>query len=407
MCHYSKEAAAIIDDPQAKVEGRERMVTKVLHGLMTNLLSPQKIDGVANVQLRHFTDIINGLEDGFETDLYPFIKKEITLASMESFYGPENPMALHPELVEEFWNWEGGLVGLMMGVFPKWTARKAYNGLERCTRGFMEYIKEKRYTKAYELLQRRRQFHEDEGLSLEDQARCEVPMMLGINVNAGITAFWVLNNIYSRPSLLAEIREEIQSHALVEPDRISFSALRDKVPILNSIFRESMRVTAPMSSARYVKEDTLLADTWLLRKGTVVQIAGPVLHANKNIWGEDVESFNPRRFVYNQNGTKSSSDGSIVDAKANQVHPAAYRSFGGGSTLCPGRHFAQMEVLSLTAVILMGFDLEAPKGQDKVAWDPPMDDKRFPIAVIKPLTEVNVRFVRRPGMEDVKWKLEY
>jgi cytochrome P450 len=162
-----------------------------------------------------------------------------------------------------------------------------------------------------------------------------------------------------------------------------------------------------MSSGRYVVADTLVADTWLLRKGTVVQIAGPSLHTNKEIWGADAETFNPRRFVYNWNGTKSLEDGSIVDGKANQVPSAAYRSFGGGSSLCPGRHFAQMEIVSLAALLVMGFDLEGPSGQDRVFWNPPMDDKRFPIAVIKPLKDLNVKFTRRSGTEDVQWKLEY
>jgi cytochrome P450 len=407
MTGISKETKQIVDDPKSKEEGRERMVTQVIHGLMAPMLSPGKIGDIADVQLRHFTDFLNAIPNGHEAELFRFLSREITRASMVTFYGPNNPFALHPELVEEFWNWEGGIVGYMMGIFPKWTARKAHHGLENCVKAFIEYMQHNRHSQAYELLRRRQQFHQDEGITLEEQARLEIPMCLGINVNAGITVLWMMNHIFSRPALLAEVREEVQSNALVKPDLISFTALRDKCPLINSIYKESMRIAAPMTSGRYVVADTLVADTWLLRKGTVVQIAGPALHTNKEIWGADAETFNPRRFVYNWNGTRSSEDGSIVDGKANQVPSAAYRSFGGGSSLCPGRHFAQMEIVSLAALLVMGFDLEAPSGQDRVCWNPPMDDKRFPIAVIKPLKDLNVKFTRRSGTEDVQWKLEY
>ena len=36
-------------------------------------------------------------------DLYGWVKRSFTLASMEALYGPENPFRKHQELVETFW----------------------------------------------------------------------------------------------------------------------------------------------------------------------------------------------------------------------------------------------------------------------------------------------------------------
>lgn len=407
MVGLSDETKRIIDDPKSKEENRQRMAAQVMHEVVHPLLAFGKMNGIAEIQLQHFSDFVNAVPNGQEVEFFNFLSREITSASMHTFYGPENPFALHPELIEDFWKWEAGLVGIMMGVFPQWTARDAYIGLNNVAKGFTEYFENGRISQAYELLQRRAKAHCDVGIPIPEQARLEVGISLAFNVNAGITIFWLVNNIITRPSLLAEIREEIRSNALVLDNTISFAALRESCPLLNSAYRETLRFIAPMTSARYVLEDTIINDTYLLRKDTVVQIAGGVIHSDKEIWGPDVDSFNPRRFYYTQSGTKTSKDGSVSESKSSQVHPAAYRAFGGGASLCPGRHFAQIEILTLTAVLLMGFDMEPPAGQEKVAWDPPLDDKRFPIAVMKPLKEVNVKLVRRKGMENIKWVMKY
>ena len=403
MVGLSKEGCRIL-----KNEEETHMVSSVMHEVIHPLLAANRMKDMAITQLRHFSDTINALQDGEQVDLFTFLTHEITAASMETLYGPQNPFAMHPELIKDFWDWERGLVGYIMSPYPPLTARKAHRGLENMVNGYIEYLEKGRQKLAYELIQRRQQKHADEGLSISDQARLEVGAGIAFNVNAGITIFWVLNNVFSNPSLLADVREEIRANALTSENSISFAAIKDGCPLLNSIYRETMRLMAPLSSARYVKDDTLIADTYLLRKGTVVQIAGSVLHYDSNVWGPDVHSFNPRRFYYTQNGTKTTSaEGSITESKSNSVHPAAYRSFGGGSSLCPGRHFAQMEILSLSAALVWGFDLEAPEGKSKVEWNPPKDEKKFPLATTKPLRTVDVRMVRRKGRENVKWVLGY
>lgn len=405
MVNLNAESRRILADPTAKEEGRVRMVTKV-HEITNPRLASSGIQGVTETQLSHFSDFINTVEDGLEVELFHFITRELTAASMLSFYGPENPFAIRPELIDAFWDWEGGNVAYMVNILPQYTARAAYYGAEACIEGFHEYIKKDGYAHATQLVQERRDLHNANNVSIPEQARLEMAFAFAINSNAGITSFWAINNIFSRPELLKQIREEIQTNALIGHDTISFTKLRDACPLLNSVYRESMRLTAPMTSARFVLEDTLLADTYLLRKDTVVQIAGGVLHSDSDIWGPDASSFNPRRFLYNTNGNKADANGNVSDSKGNAVHPAAFRGFGGGASLCPGRHFAQMEILSLTAVLAMGFEMDPVKGMERVMWDPPRDDKRFPLAVTKPLRKVDAKLTRRKGFEYIKWSLK-
>lgn len=408
LCGLSKETKQILEDPKHKEEGRQRMAGDVMQNVVHPFLALPKLNGLADTQLDHFSNFINAVSNGQEIDLFKFLAGEITAASMHTFYGPENPFALHPELIEEFWNWEKGIVGYAIGIMPKFTARDAWNGLNRCATGFTEYLENGRQAQAYELLRKRQAAHDNVKIPYSEQGRLEVAMSLGFNVNAGISIFWLVNDIFSRPDLLADIREEIQTHAYIAPGTISSTALRESCPLLNSVYKESMRLIGPMTSARYVLEDTIIADTYLLKKDSVVQIAGGVIHADTEIWGHDVGTFNPRRFYNSPFGTKTmpSSD-TGPSSKSNQIHPAAYRVFGGGSSLCPGRHFAQIEILSLTACLIMGWDLKAPEGTSQVKWNPPKDDKKFPIALVKPKEKLHVKMVRRQGMEDIKWTMRF
>ena len=185
-----------------------------------------------------------------------------------------------------------------------------------------------------------------------------------------------------------------------------------------SVFRETLRLIMPAISARFVAEDIIIADTWLLRKGSVVQLAGNVIHFDPKVWGPDCDTFNPDRFLYSPNGSKSNPDGTVSEGKAHYVHPSAFRSFGGGSSLCPGkfdqsilrmrllaesgRHFAYMEVLGLAAVMIMGFDME-PTNDTK--WNPSSDAKRMPIVVPRPTEQLHVKIKVRKEFEGVTWQM--
>ncbi|KAJ4352907.1 hypothetical protein N0V95_003816 [Ascochyta clinopodiicola] len=392
----------VIQDAGDTIEGRNNIMKKS-HHLINPPLLPQNIEAASKTQLDYFGGLIAKIEDNSEIDLFRYVRRAVTTASMTTFYGPNNPFEKHPELVEDFWDWEEGNVAYMLGLFRNIIAHKASRGLEACVKGFAEYIEAGEIKDAYKLIRERDQLHVEVGIAdKNERARLEVAISLGFNVNASGTTFWVVDNVFSRPALLCQLREEIRSNALVDHGILSAEALRQTCPRLKSAYRETMRLYVPSASARLVHEDTILADTWLLRKNSVVQLSGSVMHHDPEIWGADVDSFNPDRFLYSMNGSKSNPDGSIPEGKAHYIHPAAFRSFGGGASLCPGRHFANMEVLGLAAVLIMGFDMEPVNG---TTWNPPADVKRLPIAVMKPMAPLTVRMKIRDEFKGVKWEM--
>jgi hypothetical protein len=72
MVGLSADCKRILQDKTAKEEGRVRMVTQS-HDVINPQLFPQKMDAIAAVQLEHFTDFVNAIPQGFETELYTFV----------------------------------------------------------------------------------------------------------------------------------------------------------------------------------------------------------------------------------------------------------------------------------------------------------------------------------------------
>jgi cytochrome P450 len=72
------------------------------------------------------------------------------------------------------------------------------------------------------------------------------------------------------------------------------------------------------------------------------------LHFDTRVFGVDIEKFRADRFVENAKLSRN----------------ASFRPFGGGATLCPGRHLAKQTSLAFVALLLHRYDVTLdPPGQ--------------------------------------------
>ena len=148
------------------------------------------------------------------------------------------------------------------------------------------------------------------------------------------------------PDLLDMVRDET-SPAFRGGDSKSpdIKYLDERCPKLNSIWNETVRLSASSSSVRYVTEDTIVGGK-ILRKGNRVVIPNRQLHFDENVFGGKVHEFKSTRFIDNEGLIRSGS----------------WRPFGGGSTMCPGRFIAKQAVIAFVAMMLQCFDVE-PAGK--------------------------------------------
>lgn len=230
------------------------------------------------------------------------------------------------------------------------------------------------------------------GLSNENNARALLGSILAIVGNTIPTTFWLLLSIYSKPSLLVEIRAELEATAdkPLPPSKLSLDlgAIREKCPILISTYDEVLRMTSGIATVRYTNEDTLLQNRWLLKKGAQVQMPTAFIHADPITWGADADIFDHTRFLKSR----------VLAKEQKARRTAAFRPFGGGTTLCPGRHFATYEILTFAASVLLAFDMTPTTSVFDI---PEMDRSKLPLTSLKPVRDIQVSLTKRPGWDTV------
>ena len=245
------------------------------------------------------------------------------------------------------------------------------------------------------LLQGRYQIGKKTGISLEGISNLELGDCMAVLVNATPAVFWMIWHIYSAPVLLQDLRTEVDCvlRETIDEDGkhliLNVGKIKSHCPQLFSTYQEVLRVRTHSASHRWVLEDTLLSNRFLMKKGNVVEMPGHVIHANASLWGPDVNDFNPRRFM---------------KSKSHSIRSSSLRAFGGGKALCPGRHFATTEIISVIALMIVRFDI-APSGSQ--AWvDPQCANGKVASVIPPPASDFQVVVSARDGYRDVQWEFD-
>ncbi|KAI1390768.1 putative cytochrome P450 [Hypoxylon trugodes] len=364
--------------------------------LQHDLLKPG--DAMKQMYLRtveEFARRLNGVapEAGAKqpVELMGLTQQVFTWAIAFSLYGRDNPFELDPSLVDDFWTFDEGIMMLVLNIFPSITAPKAVKARQRLADAFKAYHRSGRKNGqkgmcqvVNNLTELGRQYN----CSDEYLARSELGLFTGLMINTVPALFWFLSFILNDDELMQKIRTEIAPAVEKRANGTQFVAIntvREKCPLLLSTFQEVLRLTVAGIGTFEVLEDTVLDNKYLLKKGRAIQIPALAIHTDKEAWGEDAEKFIPDRFT-----------------RPGRQHPSAFRTFGGGSSLCPGRHIAADLMMTVTIMMLTSFDFEFAPGSQRM---PGMDRNKIG-SMMKPLSGFNLTMARRPGQDNVKWEFD-
>jgi cytochrome P450 len=256
-------------------------------------------------------------------------------------------------------DFEGGMNNLLLNFLPQFTARRAWKARQTLTNAFVEYYKADGTKSGSQLAQSRWNSCHEMGVTLNDVACLETSMTIGLLANTIPTAFWFLFDVCSRPEILEKIRRELYEHA-VHIDTVANSAIidltdiREHCPFMVAVFQESMRVRLSGRTTRFVYEDVVLDNKYLVKEGSIIQIPYQAVHGHANVWGSTSNDFDPTRFL-----------------KLTQRKVGAFLQFGVSPAACPGRHFATGEILSFVASLILRFDLTPTSSSPGSPWDEP------------------------------------
>ncbi|KAF2492303.1 cytochrome P450 [Lophium mytilinum] len=391
-------------------ESHDMIASMLGPGPMLNSMSAIQLDAIADAMNSYIRtprtkpDTLDGGKPVKLTGLMDFTKHVFTTSNAFAFYGPENPFILNPGLDKIWWTFEDSIKHFIAGFVPSLTAPTAIAARHKMVAALEDYARHERYNTASPLIRQRYAINFRNGLNIAGTARSELILLFAIMGNAVPSTFWLLVNIFSRPKLLQTLREQCGAAVTVtvgeqgEVRTLNISKLKECAPLLISCFRETLRNIIALTSVRYVREDVSILQ-YRIRKGSIVQMASGVIHSDPSTWGLDAAEFKPDRFL----GQDKSGAASALPHPPS-IPGAAFRAFGGGSVICPGRHFALSEICGFTALVLLGWEIESENGG--VVQSPLKDDMKIPFTPTKPVRDVDVRIARRDGFEDCEWRFE-
>ncbi|CAD6439203.1 255a591b-6fe0-4c8d-8609-9114f4f524bb [Sclerotinia trifoliorum] len=325
------------------------------------------------------------------TDLFEWVRHELTMVTTESLYGVRNPYR-DPNVEAGFWSFAEGSMNLLLPDFlSNIIATKALRGRYTVEKGFRRYFSTGAYLSGSELTKERYELLVDKtDGSHKDLAKHETLNDIAVLSNTIPTAFWAIFHAFSDARLLEKIRTQVEeiTTSEVSPQgtirRINLEKL-NQLPILSSMILETLRFRSTGTGPRLVMEDTFVgSDQYLLKKDSVVIIANRRLHFDKNVWGETADSFRPDRFC-------------------SRVPANGFRAFGGGVNKCPGQAFVTPLMVAFIAMLAMRFEI-IPYGDE---WaDPGQDLSNMSAQIAPPKKKFMVDMIPREGMKDMAWSFD-
>ncbi|OAA53194.1 Cytochrome P450 [Cordyceps fumosorosea ARSEF 2679] len=365
---------------------------------------------------------------GYTVKLLEWTRHAAMQASSCGVYGNNHPF-LDPEIAAAFWTWHAHLSSHLSGAVNLDSLfRTGYAARQKV------FAAHERYCAAVpgdasELLRSRWRVLRAAGVPEADCARQQATLPIGMLSNTVPTLYWTLWELFSRPTLLALVRDELLAAGAVvvvqrpTPQEVDdtgsssgaghgefalhVAALKRRCPLLLSVMQETQRARHVHAAVRKVLRDTELdGGRYLLRGGSYLQMPGYAIHHSTSVWGPSAGEFDPHRFVPREEEAEEEEEGEGggggggggETTKRRKQRGSDFLVWGAPPHLCPARQFAATEMLILVALLAMRADLAPAEGGG--AWEAaPALDLGDPVTVLNPKRDVPVRVMSRPEWE--------
>lgn len=284
-----------------------------------------------------------------------------------------------------------------LNIFPNLLAPRANQARELLFQAFKTYYASGGLEDASRTTQGRYKVNTRRGLTLSDIEHLDVSVSYGLLVNTVPAAAWALFYTYSDPRILGEMREATSKYVQTTKDpstgrlihNLNIAEFVAGYPFLHAFIYEILRIHSTSASGRMILRDTLIDNRYLLKKDSVLLIPTVELHNNTTIWGPAPGTFDPHSFMN----------------KKSKAPNSAYRSFGSGSSVCPGKYFAANEISIILVAMICKFDLK-PLGTNGV-WKVPEGSPHITTSVLTPSKDVKVELIERQEKEEEEWKFSW
>ncbi|KAF2177968.1 cytochrome P450 [Zopfia rhizophila CBS 207.26] len=328
--------------------------------------------------------------------MFQWIRSFVGIASTNAIYGSErNPMK-DPAVMDGFWAVDKDFALLGLEFLPGLIASAGNRGRERFFDAFRKYYATDSLQTASHLIKARYEVNRKHGVSDEDVAHFDLGVCTALLVNTVPAVWWTLYHVFSDEALLVELRRGIEATVSAQSESSEPSSATSidvphvikTFPLLDSFVKEVLRVHSNSMSARFLLQDKVIEDdkgaAYLLKKGSFLAMPSARVHASSAAWGPNASTFDPARFLH---------------LNSDKVPKSAYRAFGGGHALCPGRHFAMNEIMSILIIMVIKYDV-APLDS---GWEIPETRDHISTSVTTPAKDFLVRIQPRKPSQYLEW----
>lgn len=215
------------------------------------------------------------------------------------------------------------------------------------------------------------------------------------------------------PGLIERVRAEVAPFVKFSPDGgppdIDLDGLCSQ-PLVQSMYAEVLRLHNANVVARVPPTAGFSLEGWEFPKNEPIIVSTQGMARTPAVWSagtpqdpHPLDDFWPERFIVDP---EDMSSGPVLrraqSEKGEGETPSrpyfslngtngAWIPYGGGSNMCPGRHFAKKEMIVATAMFLMAFDVELVPRKERIQ----QDKSYFMFGVMHPEGAVPARIRRR------------
>ncbi|KAI1323858.1 cytochrome P450 [Xylariaceae sp. FL0255] len=331
------------------------------------------------------------------TDFQKFLRSVFASSLVESIYGP-TLLSLNPDFIDDLCEFDHKIPFLARGI-PSFLVRSPHRlraKLKAQIKRWHGYAREHfNQSDIYAdgdgdpfwgsafMRNRHAMFAEVGNHDGEAVAALDIGLCFGLVSNTLPATFLTLWHIFKDQTLLRRIRAELHEHLGDTPVREADYKTLSRIPILQSVYAEVLRLYTKIYVMVSSSQDEIQLGRWSLPKGSIAMLNSSVAHQDASFWNtadgaHPVKSFWADRFLATRSDPRSGpvapelrrtwptkkipSDGSSDDSDklyfSAEGLEASYFPYGGGHSICPGRHLAKNVVITTAALMASEFDIE-------------------------------------------------
>ncbi|KAI1173338.1 cytochrome P450 [Nemania sp. FL0916] len=359
-------------------------------------------------------------------DIYGYFQTDLSSAVIQALFG-SLILEMHPDIVDDLWRYDDLLPWLAKGV-PSWIYSEPYRSRDQICAKLKAWHANARnnFDKSMifsdgdgdpcwgsELTRERHQLlkytHDDDALASSD-----LGFMWAVIANTVPSILYTVMHIFKDPNLLPRIREEVSERFrgdIPAPEHVKDLKALQNMPLLESAYAETLRLYVKTWVMVSSAHDDVDLGRWRLPRGCIGVINSDVSHMDKSFWNTQdgrhpVDEFWAERFLIDPNDPSSGpinpgmhSVGAAPEPGQNKDKPyfsraglmGSWMPYGGGPSICPGRHLAKYVIFYVASLLVSKFDIELQDDRNTIT----LDAHRFGLGVGRPPGAIPIRVRKR------------